>query len=89
MRNDKMDYPQYIVDWKTNALETEEYANTEKISFSLLNVARDLLNDHIIRFDMTEDQLNHLLNIEKLLEHAYTESSHIEMTFKDKYQNNQ
>ena len=80
-----MDYSGYIEDWQADLLEKEDYSDTQKIAFSYLNVARDLLSEYKLGFDHEPKQLEELTKIENLLKHAYLESGHLEIQFDDMY----
>lgn len=80
-----MNHQKYIADWNNNVLEKEAYGDTEKIAFSYLNVARELLANHMEKYEVEDEELHSLQAIEALLKHSYVESSHLEMSFEEEY----
>jgi len=76
-----MNYEKYIFDWENRLLERNEYLNTEKYAFSLLNKAQCLLKDHIDKYVMSNDEKENLKKVNDIVKRVYLETSHIEIEF--------
>ena len=76
-----MNYDKYIFDWQNELLEKDEYLNTNKYAFSLLNKAQNMLKEHIDKYDMNSDAEKNLQLINNLLIEIYHETSYIKLEF--------
>lgn len=80
-----MNYDKYIFDWENNLLEDDEYGDTSKYAFSLLNKAISMLKKFKNERNPYEDDNKELEKIINILQATYLETSHNELYFDEDY----